>query len=240
MNLEDVKKIYKRFSLMAFLQDGNGYIIDMSSLQPVDEDIQKYCFEMKEIAAENPYTYPHLENTVNELMDAYNNFKTTLRSIVVPQSEVREYQKRNAQGENIQRYHQAKQQLKYAMIPLLYQRQHTYRESPNLLNSSHAPDYQRSNQKTVLNHNNPFSDITIQNQSFIYPGDDCKYKTLQFYTGYTMAEVEDETSNAIVLQPDFKITKTSDRESKINPITMDDSITTKLPDKHGEKELIYI
>lgn len=225
---------------MPFLQEGKVYIIDMSSLQSIDDEIQTYCEDMHQLATEEAYRYPALNEAINNFLVAYDQFKTALKQITVPIDEVREYQKRNVQGENIKQYHHAKRILKYAMIPLLYQYKRQYHESPTLLNDTISSGMQYTNQKTVLNHNNPFSDITIQNQSFIYPGDDKKYKTLQFHTGYTMSKIENETSNVIVLQPDFKITKTSDRESKINPITMDDSITTKLPDKQGEKELIYI
>ena len=46
-----------------------------------------------------------------------------------------------------------------------------------------------------------------------------------------MSKLEDDGKAAIVLQPDFKISKSNDRNKVTSTITMDDTITTPMPDK---------
>lgn len=240
MNFDDIKKTHKKLSLMAFVQDGDAYIVDENNILKIEDEIKEYCQAVKEYVGEGRYTINMtyaLEATDN-LLEATEQFKTSLRELRLPVKEVRLYQRKNTKGEGIEQYEQIKRQLKYAMIPMLHQRR-TVASEPYQLISESGPVKTR-NQKTILNHNNPFADITIENQAFIYPGDDGTYQTLQFHTGYTMSKVEDETSCAVVLQPDFKISKTEERDIVRNNITMDNTITTKLPDKQGEQELIYI
>lgn len=243
MQFDTIKKYYKRLSLLPFAQEGDVYFVEMDSLKRTDEELEKYCKAFEEALASATFqtNHPYLEDTIKQLRTAYETFKKDLATLQIPVEEVRTYQKRNVKGESIQQYDRIKKRLKYAMVPLLHQYHGGYHGDPYLLNDSERDRLKsHRHRKTVLNHNNPFSDITIGNQSFIYQGDDGKYKTLQFRTGYTMSKMEEETTSAIVLQPDFKITKTEDRESKINEITMDDTITTRLPDKTGDKELVYM
>lgn len=242
MNFEEIKKTHKKLSLMAFVQDGDDYIVDENNILKIEDEIKDYCQAVKDYVGDLSAIagYPYAREAADNLLEAYEQFKTSLRELRLPVNEVRLYQRKNTKGEGIEQYEQIKRHLKYAMIPMLHQRQ-TFgqRRQPYPLINKDGPAQTR-NQKTILNHNNPFADITIENQSFIYPGDDGTYQTLQFHTGYTMSKVEDETSCAVVLQPDFKISKTEERDSVRNTITMDNTITTKLPDKQGEQELIYI
>lgn len=249
MNFEEIKKTHKKLSLMAFVQDGDAYIVDVNNILKIEDEIKDYCQAVKDYVGEDdtgnmthPYVrHPYASEAVDNLLEAYEQFKTSLRELRLPVNEVRLYQRKNTKGEGIEQYERIKRHLKYAMIPMLHQRPQYGRQARKAypLINKEGPAQTR-NQKTILNHNNPFADITIENQSFIYPGDDGTYQTLQFHTGYTMSKVEDETSCAVVLQPDFKISKTEERDSVRNTITMDNTITTKLPDKQGEQELIYI
>lgn len=225
---------------MAFVQDGDAYIVDENNILKIEDEIKSYCQAVKDYVGDLPAVsrYPYAREAADNLLEAYEQFKTSLRELRLPVNEVRLYQRKNTKGEGIEQYEQIKRHLKYAMIPMLHQRR-TIDQKPYPLIGKDGTA-QTINQKTILNHNNPFADITIENQAFIYPGDDGTYQTLQFHTGYTMSKVEDETSCAVVLQPDFKISKTEERDIVRNTITMDNTITTKLPDKQGEQELIYI
>ena len=55
-----------------------------------------------------------------------------------------------------------------------------------------------------------------------------------------MTKIESEDSAIIGIQPDFKISKSSDRNAVQNRITMDNSITTPMPENQGNLELLYI
>jgi len=225
---------------MAFVQQDDVYVIDSESVLKIETDVKTYCENVNEFIGEDAHrqrVYPYAVESADHLLTAYSQFKDSLSQLRLPLDEVRLYQRKHIKGEYIKQYEQIKTRLKYAMIPMLHQQRSSDVKYPALDTQGRRFD---TNQKTILNHNNPFADITIENQAFIYPGDDGSYQTLQFHTGYTMSKVEDETSCAVVLQPDFKISKTDDRDIVRNTITMDNSISTKLPDKQGGQELIYI
>lgn len=227
---------------MAFVQQGDVYVIDETNVLKVEDDIKSYCQDIKdfmEIGSGTVDLYPCAVETADALLEAYEQFKASLKTLRLPVDEVRRYQRKNTKGDSIKAYEQIKKQLTYAMIPLMHQRRRINDRGPSELVTDVTVSVEKD-KKTILNHNNPFSDITIENQAFIYPGDDGTYQTLQFHTGYTMSKAEDETTCAVVLQPDFKISKTDDRALAKNTITMDNTISTKLPDKQGEQELIYI
>lgn len=242
MNFEHIKKVHKKLALMAFVQQDDAYVVDTISMETFEDDIKNYCQAVTDYMDDERTPvdqFPHIKETINELLDAYEKFKHDMIALRLPVDEVRRYQRKNTKGDNIKQYERIKKQLTYAMIPMLYQRQNPQDLGPKtLLQEAIIPA--NKNKKTILNNKNPFSDITIENQAFIFPTDDGNYQTLQFHTGYTLSKVEDETACALVLQPDFKISKTDERDMVENTITMDNTISTKLPDKQGDQELIYI
>lgn len=229
---------------MAFyLAKDNMYAIDMTSIEPTDTRMLKYIEDFKE-----EYDINHNEeiNNTNRYVTAkndfvrdYNQFKADLSELRIPTDEFDLYLKKAVIGKNIQKYFTIKETLKYAIIPILHAGDRIDRDSYHDYTENTTSTTTKSD-ITILNHRNPFADITIENQEFLYPDTDGKYQTLQFNVGYTMSKIEDENSAAIVMQPDFKITKKLDRNTVENTITMDDTITTPMPDSQGDMELLYI
>lgn len=92
--------------------------------------------------------------------------------------------------------------------------------------------------RTVLNHQNPFADVIIENQSFLYPSKN-GYQTLQFATNNHFGKHESKQGEIYALTPGFKVGK---QESRVNVTTIlaNDSVSTPLPKEKAGKQIYYI
>lgn len=92
--------------------------------------------------------------------------------------------------------------------------------------------------RTVLNHQNPFADVVIENQSFLYPSKD-GYQTLQFATNNHFGQHESDQGDIYALTPGFKVSK---QDSRVNVTTIlaNDSVSTPLPQEKAGKQIYYI
>ncbi len=97
---------------------------------------------------------------------------------------------------------------------------------------------QISSIRTVLNHRNPFADVVIENQSFLYPSKS-GYQTLQFATNNHFGKHESNQGDIYALTPGFKVSK---QESRVNVTTIlaNDSVSTPLPQEKAGKQIYYI
>lgn len=82
----------------------------------------------------------------------------------------------------------------------------------------------------VLNRNNPFADISIKDQQFIFASDYNRFNSLELNTSHTLTRVQkNEDQSFIALQPGFKIRKTSDIGANIqSDISFDDTLSTEI------------
>ena len=92
--------------------------------------------------------------------------------------------------------------------------------------------------RVILNKRNPFADVSIQTQSFLYPGTK-GFETLAFATNRHLIRKETEDGIFYAVVPGFKVTKTTEREQP-NTIIASDSVSTKLPEQEGEKRVVYL
>lgn len=98
-----------------------------------------------------------------------------------------------------------------------------------------------SNESTVLNHQNPFADISIEEQSFLYGSIMGQFESLELTTSHTLTKVAKDTEKSyLALQPGFKIKKTRDVGTKrIQDIIFDDTVSTELA-QDNENIYVYI
>ena len=82
----------------------------------------------------------------------------------------------------------------------------------------------------VLNHRNPFADISIKEQQFLYGSDYGQFEVLGLSTNHTLTMVPKTTEQScMVLQPGFKIRKMRDlEESGQNTVLFDDTLSTEV------------
>lgn len=105
-------------------------------------------------------------------------------------------------------------------------------------NGSPKPQETSPNGRVILNKRNPFADVSIQTQSFLYPGTK-GFETLAFATNRHLIRKETEDGVFYAVVPGFKVTKTTEREQP-NTIIASDSVSTKLPEQEGEKRVVYL
>lgn len=225
---------------MAFYAKDGEYLVDKAIFEITDDKILKYCQDIRENINLYPATVEDINIIVNRFEARYDEFKADIDALRIPEEEFNKYLRKRTEGPNIRKYKALKKKLKYAMIPFAHLNDQPI-DDINCHTLDSTDNKSNPGQKNIiLNRHNPFSDITIQNQEFIYPDTSGNFQTLQFNVGYTMTKIENETTASVVLQPDFKITKSNDRDQIVNTITMDNSITSQMPDSQGDLELLYI
>lgn len=113
----------------------------------------------------------------------------------------------------------------------LNQRFSTNLEEPLLSRASQT-------KRTVLNKRNPFADVAIQDQSFLYPSKN-GYETLSFTTNRHFIHKETEDGDIYAVVPGFKVSKQKSRE-RVDTIIATDSVSTLLPETKDNKRIVYI
>lgn len=92
----------------------------------------------------------------------------------------------------------------------------------------------------VLNHNNPFSDISIKEQRFIYGSILGQFESLGLTTSHTVTKVTKDDKSYMALQPGFKIKKRKTlKEQTKQDVLFDDTLVTEIT-QQDENIYIYI
>lgn len=99
-----------------------------------------------------------------------------------------------------------------------------------------------ASEDVVLNHRNPFADISIKEQQFIYGSVMGQFEMLGLTTSHTLTQVAKDTEHSyLALQPGFKIhrsRKLSDM-GKSQPVVFDDTLTTEITES-DDNIYVYI
>ena len=93
--------------------------------------------------------------------------------------------------------------------------------------------------ETVLNRNNPFADITIENQRYLIKNESGELKMLQFSKTHELSYLETPEHHGLILKPTFKVQNYNPTLREISSITLDDSISKELPKDLGDNIQIY-
>lgn len=232
-----LKTIYQDLSVVAFYQDGDTYCVDQPSLAKIDRKIDQFYLSALTYTPTN-LSKAQIITALAQFIKHYLMFKDALGQLVIPKAEFSAYLQQATIGDAIRAYFAIKQQLRYAIIAIL--QLDSYLDVTGCDLQQNYRDHQDSATREVLNRHNPFADINIKNQEFIYPDTDHHFQTLRFNIGYTMSKEEAAGKVAVTLEPDFKISKTSDRHVSQSLISMDDTITTPMPEEQHGRELLYI
>ena len=237
MRTRELLSIYRDISVMPFYAEHDQYHVDMSSLTQVDRRIDNFY---RQSLRDRPM-HNEMENIVGALaifINEYLKFKNDLRSLSIAKDDFFAYMRQSKAQGGVLTYFDIKERLRYAIIPVLHIDDFNIAVTRPVFTLENESVHQSHN--VILNHKNPFADINIQNQEFIYPDSKGKFQTLRFNVGYTMGKLDMNEKHAVVLQPDFKISKTSERNNNTSTITMDDTITTPMPEQQDGRELLYI
>lgn len=97
---------------------------------------------------------------------------------------------------------------------------------------------QNKGDRVVLNKRNPFADVAIQDQAFLYPGRK-EYEVLSFTTNRHFIKKETGDGDYYAIVPGFKVAKQHSR-NHVNTIVASDSVSTLLPEQKDDKRIVYI
>lgn len=228
MSINDIPRLHRDLTVMAFYQENGQYKVSMPKLETIFSRFDA-------LFDEDTHGYAQLAKSAKE---SFEQFKYDLEELIIPEDAFTSYLKTKKPTIHIEHYQNIKEEFKRALIPL-YVTQMRMPSGPSepAKRQSHSSG---NASQTILNRHNPFADIVIQNQSFLYPDSDGEFQTLRFNMGYTMTSVESEENESVVLTPSFAISKSRDRRLGHADILMADTITTKMSKNDGEKELLYI
>lgn len=97
---------------------------------------------------------------------------------------------------------------------------------------------QTKGERVVLNKRNPFANVAIQDQAFLYPGRK-GYEVLSFTTNRHFIKKETDEGDYYAIVPGFKVAKQHNR-NKVDAIVASDSVSTLLPEQKDDKRIVYI
>ena len=92
---------------------------------------------------------------------------------------------------------------------------------------------------TIMHKDNPFSDVTLENQKYLYPDESGTFKTLSFKNGSLLKKISHNNDEYLATIPQFVIEKTTDRTTS-NTIELDESISEELPTEENGHQILYI
>ena len=216
-------------------EDTNGYVLDHETINDL---FTSYLNEVNK----QDWSQEILQEEQERFKQELEHAKQELLNIVIDADELRHYLRRPEPGPTIQKYTHIKDELGLRLVEYVQTIESVLHDDHDYTEWDMAELASTNQQRQVLNKNNPFADITIQTQQYITPDSEGNFQTLSFMTGYTMTKLDVNDQYAIALQPGFKVTKSTNRTTFNNDsnIAMDNTLTTPMPEKRNERDLIYI
>ena len=215
-----------------------------------EETLGNYISKINEVAGallEDVDSQSPTFTELNRVANLLDNMKTELLSIRIPKAEITNYLKSKEKSDNIEHYKDIREDVKIELLEIVdtcEEQNYTNGRGPWRGPSNQFNNSQKSsaNTRLVLHRDNPFADVSIETQQFLYPDDTGQFQTLSFKTGHTLSKQERDDKEFLVLQPGFKVSRSTSRMllTADNTISIDDSISTQLPESYDDDELIYI
>lgn len=189
------------------------------------------------------YTQKDYDNQKNnyEIYKIFKNYFDQISQLSIEENVANKWLIERIPLDNIVNINQLKKTMCYKMSELLMELP-TYDESElNFINTTTKMQRHRSKQaRYVLNKNNPFSDIAIENNQFLYATDKGQFNTLSFVTNQTLTKVTQSESSYLALIPSFKVQKTVTPFDVTDDITIDDTVSTPIAENNSNKIMLYI
>lgn len=245
-----IERYVKPLALNAFYldEDKGVYKVSQENFEQLQEPLIKFLDEVKQtredaIIYENLLSIERIEEIINNFKDALDQYQKDLFALEIPERDFMQKLQNSQETEPIKKYEDIKNDFLDACAEVYFiesvpQFSNTIRDEQDYKESRR--DTQANHERVVLNHNNPFADVNIKNQSFLYPDENGVFKTLSFRLGHTMTVVEKDNKEIVALQPNFKISKNNNREKVDTSISFDDTLTTPMPETKGDSALLYL
>lgn len=253
-----IKDVYDEIVSLPFYQDGNKYKYAKHLL--TNEGTSSKYLEFLET---NPETIIYPTGVqYDEYLKFFNESINSLTEIEISQQEYEDWLFNQEESKEINKYkdiihsiHGELNRLSYIEVLGDYFPQETDsqafdkvlsyggdRGSSILTDINEATEINngRGMGQKVLNKNNPFADVSIEDQKFLYATDTGSFKVLELNTSYTLTNIQkDDEKSFLALQPGFKIRISSKlSEDQASDIVFDDTLTTEIA--QDDKVYIYL
>lgn len=249
MQSYNIERYVKPLSLNAFYLDDNKgvYKVAQENFEQLKEPLMKFLDVVKQeredaISDENLLSIERVDEIINNFKASLDQYQKDLFELEIPERDFMQKLQNTQETESIKKYEEIKNGFLDACAEVYFIASMTQINNTILYEQKIHKDYKtnENHKRVVLNHNNPFADVNIKNQSFLYPDKNGGFKTLSFRLGHTMTVVEKDDKEIVALQPNFKISKNNNREKVDASISFDDTLTTPLPETKGDSALLYL
>lgn len=228
MHSQEVQIATDNLSTVAFYHSGSSYVIDENSLNHA-------LIRAKDLFDNVDGVY----QTTPEFKQAKNDFQTFKQKMLatkIPAKEFESYLNTHVKSKTIINFLKLRDSLTLIFLPFISF------DYPDTVADHNQLDHQKDETPDdyVLNHHNPFADVKIDNQAFLYPDLEGNFHTLAFNNGMTLTCVQNANGNSLALRPNFKVAKSKKIIDLSQPINVDDSVSSLLPEKRDQHVLYYL
>lgn len=225
---QEVQTATDNLSTVAFYRSGLYYVIDENSLNHA-------LIRAKDLFDRVEGVYqatPEFKQAKND----FQTFKQKMLATKIPTKEFESYLNTHVKSKTIINFLKLRDSLTLIFLPFI---SFAY---PDTVFDHDQLDHQKDKTPDdyVLNHHNPFADVKIDNQAFLYPDLEGNFHTLAFNNGMTLTCVQNANGNSLALRPNFKVAKSKKIIDLSQPINVDDSVSSLLPEKRDQHVLYYL
>lgn len=228
MHSQEVQIATDNLSTVAFYHSGSSYVIDENSLNHA-------LIRAKDLFDRVDGVYqaaPEFKQAKND----FQTFKQKMLATKIPAKEFESYLNTHVKSKTIINFLKLRDSLTLIFLPFISF------DYPDTVADHNQLDHQKDETPDdyVLNHHNPFADVKIDNQAFLYPDLEGNFHTLAFNNGMTLTCVQNANGNSLALRPNFKVAKSKKIIDLSQPINVDDSVSSLLPEKRDQHVLYYL
>lgn len=220
MVVKNLKEISNDLTQIPFIKEGKTYKLNIDYISKIINDL---------------YIKQSSITDINSKIDEYI---LHLLNIEFSESEVNTYLRKGIRSKQLEEYEKRKKIIQKYIC--LYHKHDKTDLMVNILNAERpnniTPNGRKTDKKLVLNKANPFADVTITNQDFLYY--DNGFKQLSFSTGYEIDTMEYNEEIISIMKPSFTIKK-QDEVKKPEPNINFDKVTFEVTDK-TEIDIVHL
>lgn len=240
---------------IAFYKQNQEYHVDIDSLNKAFKLINEILAELDDYIHDRETDYKYIydgtgftitKNDAKDIIEHTKQIENTLKEYKISKYEFDQYLNTNKKSDAIIKYFDLLTDLKLTLIRLVNIQSQRYSgiNYDTIDDNEDDQDLKQElkNKHIILNHHNPFSDVIIDTQTYLYPNENGEYTRLSFTTNYkaTVASSGDQQNATLI--PNFEINKQALDTTNIDKTTIvfDDTLATDLPKKNSNHALYYL
>lgn len=240
---------------IAFYEQDQEYHVDIDSLNKAFNLINELLTELDDYIhdrkTDHQYIYDRTgiiitKDDANDIIKQTKQIENTLKEYKISKYEFDQYLNTNKKSDAIIKYFDLLTDLKLTWMRLadIPSQRYSGINHENIEHNKVDQDLEQEtkNKHIILNHRNPFSDVIIDTQTYLYPNETGEYTRLSFTTNYKATVVSSGDQQNATLIPNFEINKQALDTTNIDKTTIvfDDTLATDLPKKNSNHALYYL